>query len=91
MNTKQSSFNVPVHEMSSSSMAKANKAMRGGKPSVQVKVDQPDPGVPGDNLRRSKQTVLPTMTKPAVRATPPQMVNPMQRPGNNANKSNNRG
>lgn len=75
--------------MSGMAMGKAKKAMSGSARSMQMKVDQPDAGGPAsvaDNLNRSKQTVVPTLTKPAMGATPPSKVNPMQRPGEGARR-----
>lgn len=91
--SKDKTFNVGVNQLSDRAMSAANAAKKaGGKQSVQMAGDEPTaPNVPGDSLKRSKQTVLPTMTKPAVQATPPNMVNPMNRPGQGANKSNKKG
>lgn len=88
---KDPNNNVGVNQFSDRAMSAGRKAMGGSNPSVQVKVDQPEKASPGANLKRSKQTVLPTMTKPAVGASNPNRVNPMQAPGVGANKRNTKG
>lgn len=79
------SFNVPVNQMSKMATTKANAAMRGSSPSVQMpgsEGNSKSPADAGNNLmQESMPKVVPTMTKPAKGATPPDRVNPMQRPG----------